>query len=182
MMPSTTLLVIGIVIAGLVIFMLTRSSPETPHPKPARPSRKPAGVVKPTKPSEVAPPPPAPAPVTSPTALPTTPASGGSGDQALWDCMDKDGKFKSSVKLWWGFKESDATWACNQWRSGCKGSCTAIPVKTGPNQERWMCNTPDGKTQDVVKINWGYGDKDGAWACNQWVGGCAGKCTAAPLV
>ena len=126
-------------------------------------------------------------PIAAPSSLPMTPTTAPStlpgGKQNVWDCATADGKSHGPVNITWGFRPEDATWACNTWRGGCKGACTAVPAKRGgPNQEYWTCTTPEGKAVDTIKLWWGYKPADAAWACNQWSAtACAGKCTATPL-
>ncbi|WP_437537499.1 hypothetical protein WME79_18410 [Sorangium sp. So ce726] len=53
--------------------------------------------------------------------------------KANWTCKVHDDDWNSGwgpkiagyVTIWWGYQQSDATWACNAWRSACGGQCWA---------------------------------------------------------
>ena len=42
-----------------------------------------------------------------------------------WNCLCQNGKKLGSVDIWWGDREEDGTWACNEWISSCNRECTA---------------------------------------------------------
>ncbi len=185
-------LVVVIAIVLLVTKMRTPAAPApAPVPKPA-PKPAPAPVPKPAPKPSAAPkqapvpkpapkPAPAPAPTVAPTTLPAAAApAAATGKQTLWDCQ-RDSKSQGPVKITWGYRTEDATWACNEWRAGCEKKCTAVAATQGPNQEYWSCVDSSGKTLDPIKLWWGYKPTDAAWACNEWMPACGKKCTAVPL-
>lgn len=182
--PSRTVVVVlALALVGVTLFVLrTKTSAASPAPSPPSPAPAPILNLKPISKPAPAPSKPAPAPVPTmaATTLPaaaTIPVVG--GNQALWDCQ-REGKSQGPVKITWGYKTEDATWACNEWRAGCEKKCTAVAATRGPNQEYWSCVDSSGKTLDPIKIWWGYKPADAAWACNEWMPACGKKCTAAP--
>ncbi len=51
--------------------------------------------------------------------------------------------YQGDVTIWWGHKASDATWACNSWKSSCAnaGGCVASGDGTVVNgKSTWKCN------------------------------------------
>ncbi len=43
-----------------------------------------------------------------------------------WNCLEGN-RNVGDVEIWWGHRNDDAAWACNQWISDCNGNCTAVP-------------------------------------------------------
>lgn len=42
-----------------------------------------------------------------------------------WSCQ-KDNQEVAVSEIWWGFKEADGKWACNEWnKERCNNACTA---------------------------------------------------------
>lgn len=84
-----------------------------------------------------------------------------------WQCM-KDGKSQGPIRITWGLKEGDATWACNEWKKKqCEGKCTAMWLNTTDPKDYAMVYYKDGRVHPVLNfpaenpspIDGGYNDK-----------------------
>lgn len=84
-----------------------------------------------------------------------------------WQCM-KDGKSQGPIRINWGFKNGDATWACNEWKKKqCEGKCTAMWLNTTDPKDYAMVYYKDGRVHPVLNfpaenpspIDGGYNDK-----------------------
>lgn len=61
--------------------------------------------------------------IAAPLLIPST-SEAQAEPTTTWRCL-RYGKNVGVVSIWWGHSEEDAAWACNQWVSKCKGSCSA---------------------------------------------------------
>ena len=87
-----------------------------------------------------------------------------------WTCL-KNGYAISAVSIWFGHKNSDATWACNNWISYCAGQCAASANKV--TESNWYCYGVDPMIYvGQAKISWGHSKGDATWACNSWNAYC----------
>jgi hypothetical protein len=47
--------------------------------------------------------------------------------RSYWDC-NLDGEKVSDLYIWWGYRQSDAKWACNNWaKDECQKKCEVTP-------------------------------------------------------
>jgi hypothetical protein len=47
-----------------------------------------------------------------------------------WTCYNKGNPVADNVTIWWGHRQEDAAWACDNWRSTCgnEGGCRANKI------------------------------------------------------
>lgn len=71
----------------------------------------------------------------SPQQSALTQASGSEANiptYSTWNCYTyMDGVYRGQVTIWWGHRQEDAMWACNNWKSECgnsHGGCYVTPV------------------------------------------------------
>jgi len=64
-----------------------------------------------------------------------------------WSCyLSGDGSYQGTVAIWWGHRQEDAQWACNNWIPNCgnNGGCFAVQMPNDPGCGPWNTGTITG--------------------------------------